>query len=204
MLKIKEIAQIYEQADMLYRKYRKAYFELQRNFYENAGDVKYSAGGTAYPAGKYFWGESKVYRKAVRKSPGHFCRTTEGANYVYGFSEDGRLLAFDKIFEPQESSYYTGFCVYDGEYIYLPIYRGAPDRPELADIGIIRNTESCKIMAEVPAPQSLRELCTFLDITVIDNERNNEYLYSFSRGIFSLKYDLTSEDEYPEFMVLNK
>lgn len=139
----------------------------------------------------------------VRHSPGHFCKSIEGADYIYSFSEDGRLLALNKINEPDIDDD-TGFFVYEGEKIYFLNFREG-SVPQLLDVGMIINKDGCEIMAKGDVPLSPRELCTFLDIIVIDREKDNEYAYgTLSRSELEREYDITSEEKYPEYGVLNK
>lgn len=203
MLTVKDIADIYKEMDGLAVRYKGEYEKLLSELYKNTADLKYSAGGRRYPAGKYFWGKSKLYRKVVRQSSGHFCKSIEAANYIYSFSEDGRLLAFNKIDDPDLPDD-TGFFVYEGEKIYfLNFHEGSV--PQLGSVGMIINKDGCEIMAEGDVPLSPRELCTFLDITVIDREKDNEYVYgTLSRSDLEREYDITSEEEFPEYWALNK
>ncbi len=224
MLTNKDISDLYNKMDALYLKYRSSYFDLKRDFfkYAESNDVttKYSAGGTIYPTGKYYWEKSKLYRKVVRESPGNFCNSIEGANFVYIFSGDGRLLTYNKIYQPHLNKEYdlrstsvseTGFLIYDGDHTYVLPYHEANELfsaravfPELSMLGIIINKDNCEIMAECDVPFSSEQRCECLEICVIDNENNNEYFYSLYRIFFEYKYDLTSDEEYPVYSTLNK
>lgn len=202
MLTVKDIADIYKEMDSLAVRYKGEYEMLLSELYKNAASLKYSSGGTIYPAGKYFWGESRLYRKMVKKSPGRFRKGADEANYIYSFSEDGRLLAFDKRYEPGTDGE-TGFFVCKGEKIYFLVF-GDDSFHMLKDMGIIENKNGCRVMCQCNVPHYRNERCAYLDITVIDCENDNEYFYSLVRVFFEQKYDPLSEEEYPEYSALNK
>ena len=201
MLKINEIAEIMKRMDLLYHNYRNSYSGLKSTVFNNAASVKYSSGGLIYPFGKYFFGQSKLYKKQAKKSPGHFCKTLEEANFAYVFSEDGRLLAFNQFYEdtPKSDGYVdkTGFFIYDEGYTYILKFDEHFDPPILREAGIIYSRDNYEIMVHSDIP------CKFVDIIVSDKEKNNEYSYYFSREIFRAKYDPASQEEYPIYSTLN-
>ena len=200
MLKINEMAELIKRIDLLHRKYKNSYPGLKSAVFNNAASVKYSSGGLVYPFGKYFFGQSKLYKKQSKQSPGHFCKTLESANFAYVFSEDGRLLAFNQFWNdtPKNEGRVdkTCFFIYEGEYTYALKYDEHSDPPVLSEAGIIYSRDNYEIMVHSDIP------CAFIDIIVSDKEKNNEYSYNFSREIFRAKYDPASQEEYPVYSAL--
>lgn len=199
MLRINEIYKIIKEIDFLYVMYAKhcnSYDNLRQMVLTNGTNVKYSAGGNTYPFGKYFFGKSRIYKKGVRKSSGHFCKTLNEANFAYIFSDDGKLLAINQMFDTSKNldGYvdYTSFLEYDGEKIYILKYNETLDRPYLHEIGIMYSKNNFEMMIHSDAP------CKFITIVVIDYAVNKEYLYYIGRELFETKYRLKSDEIYPD------
>lgn len=185
-----------KKCDVLYIQYKTSYNQLKSKVFSCAESVKYSAGGTIYPFGKYFFGESKIYRKGAKQSPGHFCKTNGEANFAYVFSKDRQLLAINQMFDCQKNSSgyvdYTSFLIYEDNYTYILKYLEY-DTPELHEIGIMVSNEKFNVMFHSDAP------CRFIQIVLRDEQ--NEYLYSLSREIFESKYpkNKKSNDIYADY-----
>lgn len=198
MLRINEIYKIIREIEFLYVMYAKhcnSYKSLRQKVLDNGTNVKYSAGGNTYPFGKYFFGKSQIYKKAVRKSSGHFCKTLDEANFAYVFSDDGKLLAINQMFDTSKNSEgyvdYTSFLEYGADRTYILKYR-EDDIPSLQEIGIIYLKNNCEIMVHSSGP------CEFFIITVIDYAENKEYSYSIGKELFISGYNMKSDEMYPD------
>jgi len=203
MLKVIEISEIISKIDRLCSKYKNSYTQFEKEVFLNGTNVKYSSGGVVYPFGKYFFGRSKIYRKGVRQSSGHFCKTLEEANFAYVFSQDGQLLAINQMFDKTKNLdgyvYYTSFLKHETEEIHILRYRENTDVPFLCSIGIMYSKNNLEIMVlSDDAP------CTAFTIVIIDNENNNEYLYYIAREFFFKDYDMMSNAIYPDYSKLFK
>lgn len=203
-LTVKEIWAVIGKTDDLYKKYSSAYARLKSETFNNCASVRYSTGGTVYPLGKYFFGQSKIYRKGAKQSPGHFCKTLEEADFAYVYSENGQLLAVNKMWEHEVNNegivYDTSFSVYRDSETYILKFRENTynDIPVLGEIGILYNKNGAEVMTYSDAP------CTDLNIVVIDKENDNEYLYSMNKEIFLYKNYPPTDELYGDCMVLNK
>lgn len=199
MLTIHEISDIFKKIDSLYRDYRKSYAQMKRGVFLKGDSVKYSSGGKGYPFGKYYFGKSKLYRKAERRSSGHFCKTLDEANFAYVFSSDGEMLAINQMFDNTKnlSGYVdkTAFLVNNFDETYILKYDD--DTATLDEIGLMYSRNNLEIMVHSDAP------CLFLVIIVMDNQKSNEYLYSIGRELFTAECDLTSNELYKDYSELN-
>ena len=196
MLSIIEISEIIKKIDLLYREYKNSYMKLRSETFLCGTSVKYSAGGGVYPFGKYYFGRSKIFKKTVRKSSGHFCKSIDEANFAYVFSQSGQLLAINQMFDCTKNLdgyvYYTSFLVYGTEETHILKYRENSEEPVLCGIGIVYSRNNYEIMIYSDAP------CKFVTIVIIDNENNNEYLYYIGRELFAAEYNLTSNEVYSD------
>ncbi|MBQ7009241.1 MAG: hypothetical protein IJN05_08520 [Ruminococcus sp.] len=200
MLNITEISEIIKKIDSLYSAYKNSYAKLKNEVFLCGTSVKYSSGGIVYPFGKYFFGRSKIFKKAAKQTSGHFCKDIDEANFAYVFSESGQLLAINQMFDYTKNSdgyvYYTSFLEYDTEKIHILKYRENSEVPVLCGIGIVYSRDNNEIIVSSDAP------CKFVTIVIIDNENNNEYLYYINRELFATEYNLTSTEIYSDFSKL--
>ena len=139
MLTNRDIFEIIELIDDLKKKYQFSYLNLKQETFNRCESVRYSSGGNIYPFGKYFFAQSKIYRKCTRASTGHYCSTIENANFAYIYSANDELIAINQMFDSKNNNSgkvdYTSFVLSFDRKKYVLKYLEHYSKPILYEIG---------------------------------------------------------------------
>lgn len=156
-----------------YYEYAEKFHELRLEYEKNSVDYKYSVGGEIHPYGKYF--VSKIAENERKQTTGRFCKNREKANFIYGFSEDKKLISICRILKDtlMIPSVYLSFLVYQKDYIAVLTYHQIySDMPLLTDVGAIYLTDDREYIIN---SHSMLTVSAYIK----DKTKKCEYAYHF-------------------------